>query len=105
MRAKVPDDPTQLGQHAYIAARLGKAALARLLADSAERRGAGRVSLALTYLAVGDTAAMYAQLERGAREGDDGMTFVLDTTTFRSLRGSPRFQRLLAEIGARRERR
>jgi TolB-like protein/DNA-binding SARP family transcriptional activator/Flp pilus assembly protein TadD len=102
VRAKVPDDPTQLGHHAFIAARLGKAALARLLADSAERRGAGRVSLALTYLAVGDTAGMYAQLERGARDGDDGMTFVLDTTTFRSVRGAPRFQRLVDAVRARR---
>lgn len=101
VRARAPNDPTQLAQHAYITARLGRAAEARRLADSASRVGASRVSLALTYLALGDTAATYAQLERGARDGDDGMAFVLDTSSFRMLRGTPRFQRLLEAVRAR----
>ncbi|GMV09416.1 MAG: hypothetical protein AMXMBFR55_11500 [Gemmatimonadota bacterium] len=102
-RARAPDNPVQLGQHAFIAARLGQRDRARALADSAARLGVSRVSLATTWLALGDTARTYALLERALREGDDELPFVLDSTTFAAIRREPRFQRILEAVRTARD--
>jgi serine/threonine-protein kinase len=99
-RRKAPRDATFIGQHAFIASRIGKTQQARALLDTAEAAGASPVSLAATWHSLGDTARVLDLLERAVRERDDGVTFVLDTMAFHSLRRHPRYQRLVAEVRA-----
>jgi Flp pilus assembly protein TadD len=98
VRARAPDNPVQLAQHAFVVARLGKAPEARALLDTAERLGVSRVQLAISYLVLGDTARTFALLERGVREGDDALGLLLDSTYFVPLRGDARFRRLVSQV-------
>lgn len=98
LRVQNPDDPTLMGQHSFILANLGQSARARALVDSAARAGLSRVNLASTLLALGDTGAALAQLERAFAERDDGLTVLLDTTMFAGLRTNARYVQLVASV-------
>jgi serine/threonine-protein kinase len=99
-RRKAPRDVVQIGQHAFIASRIGKTDQARALLDTAESLGLSPVELASVWSSLGDTARALDLLERAVRERDDGVTFLLDTSAFVSLRGSPRYQQLVAKVRA-----
>lgn len=101
VRKQRADDPTAMGQHAFVLANLSKVSHARALLDSAEQRGLSHVQLALTYLVLGDTGAVYRQLERALEVRDDGLPMVLDTTLFAGIRSQPRYQSIAERVRSR----
>lgn len=102
-RELAPDQPLLRGIHAQALARAGDHAAAgrlrdRLLGD--RLRGGSAGGLAHAELAVGDTAAALAALERALGERDPIFAAEpLDSPLFRAVRGTARFEAVRAQAG------
>jgi TolB-like protein/DNA-binding SARP family transcriptional activator/Flp pilus assembly protein TadD len=100
-RQRVPRDASLVARHAYLQARLGRAAAARALLDTAATLGISSVELATTYTELGDRERALGLLERAVREHDDGVVALLDTMIMHPLHSDPRMKRLVQQVRQR----
>lgn len=100
--AALPGDPGATGFRACALARLGRIEEARAgltaIEETARHRHVQRIDLAGVHCALGDRDRALDLLE-GAFEGREGLLHLASERRFDSLRGEPRFVRLLERLG------